>query len=125
MKKTYYNSPIAPVFVFIVGSVWECIFLLLKGGFWTYRINYLEFLIEWGILCFLIWIGMIVEVDPPRMKQRIFFFFVKTHDVSEVGDSKIVTASDIYGTDRFVQIRFKGGDKWNLAMFSKKDVKEI
>jgi len=125
MKKTYYNSPIPSVFVFFVGSVWEFIYLHLQGTFTVNRLNYLEFLVELGILCLLIWIGMIVEVDPPTMTRRLFFFFTKTHRISEAEGSQIVTASDIYGTDRFVQIRFKDGDKWNLAMFSKKDIREI
>ena len=125
MKKTYYNSPIPSVFGFVVGSVWEFIYLHLQRVFAGNAINYSEFLVELGALCFLIWIGMIVEVDPPTMTRRLFFFFKQAHSISEVEESKVVTASDVYGTDRFVQIRFKGGDKWNLAMFGKKDVQEI
>src|SRR5271170_7082994 len=99
MKKTYYNSPIPPMFVFIVGSVWEFIYLHLQGVFAVNAINYWEFLIELGVLCFLIWIGMIVEVDPPTMTRRLCFFFKKVHNISEIEESKIVVASDVYGTD--------------------------
>ncbi|GEM_PF-4095411 len=125
MKKTYYGSAVLPIIVFVVGTLWEFVFLTLQGTFWVNRVNYLEFILEWGLFCFLIWSSMMIEMNPPTMTRRFFFLFPSTHNLSEVEGAQEVTATDIYGTDRFTQIRFKNGEKWNLAMFSKKDVKEI
>jgi hypothetical protein len=33
--------------------------------------------------------------------------------------------TDIYGTDKYTQLQFSNGDKWNLTMMSRKDLAEI
>jgi hypothetical protein len=125
MKQTYYGSLIIPVTVFVVGSLWGFIELTSEGAFWASRLNYLEGIAILGGFCLLCWTSMMIEIDPPTMTRRFFFLFPSTHDFSEVERVNEVRASDIYGTDRFMQIRFKNGDKWYLAMFSKEDVTEI
>jgi hypothetical protein len=38
-----------------------------------------------------------------------------------VEEIREVSDTDIYGTSRATQLRFKNGDSWNLGMISKKD----
>jgi hypothetical protein len=35
------------------------------------------------------------------------------------------TDTDYLGTNKYTQVRFRNGDRWNLLMFSKKDTDEI
>jgi hypothetical protein len=125
MKRTYYGSAIIPAIVFGVGSLWGALELMSEGAFWASRLNYLEGIAILGGFCFICWASITIEIDPPTMTRRLFFLFPRTHDFSEVEGVNEVTGSDIYGTDKLMQIKFENGDKWYLAMFSKKDVREI
>jgi hypothetical protein len=125
MRKTYYGSPTWFVATFILFSVAAFVLLILKGEFAANVINYIEVIIALGVLLLFAWASLFIIVDSKTITRRLALFFVSTHNFSDVKGFREVSDTDIYGTSKVMQIRFKNGDKWNLGMLSKKDVKEI
>ena len=101
--------------------------LALQGVFIANEVTYLEAVAAVGILCLVAWAGMIVTIneDEDTITRRLFFFRGDTYKLADITEMREVSDADTYGTHKFMQLRFKDGAKWNLAMFSKNDVKGI
>lgn len=80
-----------------------------------------------GVLLFLGWASLFITIDTHSrtITRRLALFFVSTHNIFEVEDIREVSDSDIYGTSRTMQLRFTDGDKWNLGMLNRKDMREL
>jgi hypothetical protein len=125
MKKTYYNSPALPVATFVLFSIAAFVLLILKREFWVNEANYIEVIASVGVLCFVAWGGRFFTISKDIITRRVLFLFAAEHKCSDVEEVREVSDTDIYGTSRFMQIRFKNGDRWNLGMLNKKDVAEL
>jgi hypothetical protein len=125
MKKTYYNSPVLPVATFIGFSIAAFLFLILKGSYFINAIDYVEGIAGVGVFCLFAWASLFITVNSETVTRRLALLFVSTHDFSDVEEIGEVSDTDIYGTSKVMQIRFHDGEKWNLGMLSKKDMKEI
>jgi hypothetical protein len=127
MKKTYFNSPVLPLITFIAFAVSSFLLLYFQGHFFGNETRYAVGILGIGVLCLIAWLALIIRVDQENgtITRYLFPFFVKTHALSDIVSVTDEVETDAYGKHPFTEIRFKNGDKWNLTMFSRKDVAEI
>jgi hypothetical protein len=127
MKKTYHNSPALFVMTFVAFSLLMFLILLSEGHFVGNQVNYLINMAVLGVLLLLGWAFLFITIDTQSgtITRRLALFFVSTRRISDTEDIREVSDSDIYGTSRTMQIRFKTGDKWNLGLLNRKDMREL
>ncbi len=123
MKKTYRLSPIIPLVGFIGFILSEILIGALPLHAWS---GYQLFGVGGAaVFCLAAWISLIVTVTDKRVTRRLFLVFTSTHYLSDIEEVSDISETDIYGAQRYTQVRFKNGDKWNLLMLSTKNVKEL
>ena len=110
-------------------AVVVAMFLILtsEGHFVGNAINYLVTMVVLGVLLLLGWASLFITIDTQSrtITRRLALFFVSTHNLAEVENIRQVSDSDIYGTSKTMQLRFKDGDKWNLGMLNRKDMRGL
>jgi hypothetical protein len=127
MKRTYIGSPVFPLITFFVFAASLFLVTYLEHHFIGNEARYVAAVIAVGVICIIAWLGLVIRIDfqERTITRYLFPYLVKTHSLSDVVSIVDESESDFYGKHAYTQIRFKNGDKWNLTMFSRKDVAEL
>jgi prepilin signal peptidase PulO-like enzyme (type II secretory pathway) len=127
MKRTYIGSPVLPLMTFFLFAASLFLVAYLEHHIVGNETRYVGVVTAVGVICIVAWLGLVIRIDLQErtITRYLFPFFVKTYSLSDVVSVVDESESDFYGKHTYTQIRFKNEDKWNLTMFSRKDVAEI